>query len=272
MIQLFNDSMIQCSNLRVAMKTLAAIALISICACIQVAAQSQRATLFDFRTQTRNNPPRITAAKSKQVFGAVFPKYLTDARYCKEGVETSGAEDYLAAMRRAGQVVPAILDLASGSFTAPGENQIAYVIFVGECNASHADNFGSKRLAVFSGNKLVLNEDLDFKSGILKKTDLDANGIDELLLLGGDMNQGILIEISALVTVRNRKVVVLQDFKKVFEDSCASLAPGSERQASVIFLSPARSGQMPGFDVENYRSGCGRTRRWRFMSKGAMEF
>ncbi len=220
------------------MKTLASIALISLFTCTQVGAQSKRPIMFDFRAETRNNPPRITAATSKQVLGAVFRKYLTDARYCKEDVETSGAEDYLAAMRNAGQFAPSILDLATGSFTAPGENQIAYVISVGECNASHADNFGSKRLAIFSGNKLVLNEDLDFKSGILKKTDLDANGIDELLLLGGDMNQGILIETSALVTVRNRKVVVLQDFKKVFEDSCASLIRGSGIQASVIFLGP----------------------------------
>ena len=259
-------------SVKVAMKILASIALISLFTCTQVGAQSKRPIMFDFRAETRNNPPRITAATSKQVLSAVFRKYLTDARYCKEDVATSAAEDYLAAMRNAGQFAPSILDLATGSFTAPGENQIAYVIFVGECNASHADNFGSKRLAIFSGNKLVLNEDLDFKSGILKKTDLDANGIDELLLRGGDMNQGILIETSALVTVRNRKVVVLQDFKKVFEDSCASLIRGSERQASVIFLGPSRSGQMPAFEVENYRAGCGSTRRWRFMSKGIMEF
>lgn len=254
------------------MKTLVAIVLISICACIQVAAQPNRAKLFDFRTATRNNPPRITAATNKRVLDAVFGKYLSDARYCKEDVETAGAGDYLAAMRNAGQVVPSILDLATGSFTAAGENQIAYVISVGECDASHADNFGSKRLAVFTGNKLVLNVDLDFKSSILKKTDLDANGVDELLLLGGDMHQGILVETAALVEVRNMKLAVVQDFQKVFEDSCASLIRGSGIEASVIFLRPSRSGQMPAFQVENYRSGCGRTKRWRFMSRGVMPF
>ncbi len=255
-----------------AMKTLVSIVLISLCACIPIAAQSTRAKLFDFRTQTRNNPPRITAASSKQVLDAVFRKYLSDPRYCKADVETSGAEDYLAAMRKAGQFVPSILDTASGSFTAAGEKQIAYVISVGECDASHADNFGSKRLAVFSGNKLVLDVDLNFKSGILKKTDLDANGVDELLLLGGDMHQGILVETAALVEVRNRKLAVVQEFQKVFEDSCASLIAGSGIEASVIFLGPERSGQLPEFQVENYRSRCGRTKRWRLMSKGIMPF
>ncbi len=253
------------------MKTLLSITLISLCACIQVAAQSNRETLFDFRTQTRNNPPRITAATNKQVLDAVFRKYLSDARYCKADVEASGAEDYLAAMRRAGQVVPSILDVATGSFTAAGEKQIAYVISVGECDASHADNFGSKRLAIFSGNKLVFDADLDFKSGILKKTDLDANGVEELLLLGGDMNQGILVETAALVEVRDRKLAVVQDFQKVFEDSCASLIRGSGIDASVIFLGPRKTG-MPALQVENYRSGCGRRKRWRLISKGIMPF
>ena len=254
------------------MKTLISIILLSIFACSQVAAQADREKLFDFRSETRNNPPRITAAANKKFLSAIFPKYLSDARYCNEDVDTSGADDYLAAMRKAGQIVPAIIDLATGSFTAAGEDQMALIISVGECNASHADNFGSKRVAIFTGNRLVLDADLDFKSGILKKTDFDANGVAELLLLGGDMNQGILIETAALVTVRNRKVVVVQDFKKVFEDSCASLMRGSGIQASVIFLGAARSGQMPAFQVENYRAGCGRTKRWRFMSKGIMEF
>jgi hypothetical protein len=254
------------------MKTLVSIALISLCACIQVAAQANRTTLFDFRTQTRNNPPRITAATSKQVLDAVFRKYLSDARYCREDVEMVGTEEYLGAMREIGEIVPSIIDLATGSFTSAGQNQIAYVISVGECNASHADNFGSKRLAIFSGNKLVLNTDIDFKSGILKKTDLDSNGVDELLLLGGDMHQGILVETAALVEVRNRKLIVVQDFQKVFEDSCASLIRGSGIEASVIFLAPGRSGQIPAFQVENYRSGCGRTKRWRLMSKGIMPF
>ena len=201
------------------MKTLVLIALISISTCVQVAAQSKRSALFDFRTRTRNNPPRITAATSKKVLDALFPKYLSEPRYCKADVETSGAEDYLAAMRKAGQVVPSILDQASGAFTAPGENQIAYVISVGECEASHADNFGSKRLAIFSGNKLVLNEDLNFKSGILKTIDLDANGINELLLLGGDMHQGILVGVGFSSPFRR---LLPQPLNEFFNQLCVS--------------------------------------------------
>jgi hypothetical protein len=254
------------------MNTLISIVLVSIVASLQVVAQANRPKLFDFREEGRNNPPRITSAQSKKVLSALFPKYLTDARFCKEDVKLSGNEDYLAAMRRAGQIVPAIFDLAIGSFTAPRQDQVAYIISVGECNASHADNFGSKRLAIFAGDRLLLNVDVEFMSGILKKTDLDSNGVDELLLFGGDMNQGIIIEMAALYEVRGRKLVAIQDFKKVYENSCATLGRGSRIDASVIFLGPARLGQMPSLLIENYRAGCGRTKRWRFMSKGIMEF
>jgi hypothetical protein len=254
------------------MKKLIEVALVSIAICAPVAAQASRPKLFDFREEGRNNPPRITSAQSRKVLASIFPKYLTDARFCREDVDTTGADDYLAAMRKAGQIVPDIVDLAVGSFTAPRQQEVAYIISVGECNASHADNFGSKRLAIFAGNKLILNQDVDFKSGILKKTDLDINGVDELLLLGGDMNQGILIETAGFYEVRNRKLVAIQDFQKVFEDSCASLIRGSGIEASVIFLGPARVGQMPALQVENYRTGCGRTKRWRLISKGPMPF
>lgn len=253
------------------MKDLTAIAVFLVLVCTQIAAQS-RQKLFDFRQAARNNPPRITAAMSRKVLSAVFPKYLNDEAECKEDVDTSGSEDYLAAMRKAGQIVPSILDVATGSFTAAGQNQIAYLISVGECHASHADNFGSKRLAIFAGNKLVLDLDLNFKSGILKKTDLNLNGVDELLMLGGDMHQGILVETAALSELQGGKLVVLQDFEKVFEDSCASLISGSGIEASVVFVEPARSGQMPAFEVENYRSRCGRTKRWRLISKGINRF
>lgn len=254
------------------MKKLVLLVLVLIVVCLEVAAQSGRATLFDFRSKTRHNPPRITAAASRRVLSAVFPKYLSDARYCKEDVDSGGAEDYLAAMRKAGQIVPSILDVAFGSFTAAGQDQMAYVISVAECNASHADNFGSKRLAIFSGNRLVLNVDAEFKSGILKKTDLDGNGIEELLLFGGDMHQGILEETAALYEVRGRKLVVVKDFQNVFADSCASLMRGSGIEASVIFLSPGTRGQMPAFQVENYRAGCGRKKQWRLVSRGVRRF
>ena len=65
------------------------------------------------------------------------------------------------------------VDMAQGSFTGRACQETAYVISVSECNASHAQNFGTKRVAIFAGQRLVADMDVNFKSGIVRKTDLE---------------------------------------------------------------------------------------------------
>lgn len=223
----------------------------------------QPRVLFDFRAERAYKAPRITLATQRAVLGKVFRRYLTDSNRCNPNLIGSAGSDHLSAARRAGQIVPSIAEVATGSFTAPGQNQTAYVIFVNECNATHADNFGSKRVAIFSGPQLVADLDVDFRGNILLKTDLDSDGVDELLMSSGDMNQGTLIEIASLVSFQNGRLRVIQDFGTVVEDSCAALSPHSSARASVISIGGAAPGGMPKLKVDNYESRCGRVKRWR---------
>lgn len=165
-------------------------------------------------------------------------------------------------------MVPSVAEMVTGSFTAPGRNETAYVIFVNECNASHADNYGSKRVAIFSGQQLVADIDADFKGSFVRKTDLDGDGVDELLMLGGDMNQGTLVEIASLVEFRNGRKRVIEDFGTVVENSCASGFPGSSSKASLITFSDSEPGKMPKLRIENYESSCRNVKRWRLVSTG----
>src|SRR6476659_6570172 len=87
--------------------------------------KKEKQTLFDFRTSDVRSSPKITKAAERAVLTKVFRKYLTDANRCKQGFDGSDAGDPLAAARNAGQIVPSISDMATGSFTAAGENQIA---------------------------------------------------------------------------------------------------------------------------------------------------
>jgi len=223
--------------------------------------QPPRQVFYDFRNEPAAQPQKISPAVERDVLSKVFRRYLVNPNRCK--ADFDAGEEYLAGARRAGQIVPDVVQVETGSFTAAGQTETAYLIFVNECNASHADNFGSKRLAIFSGPRMVAEMDVDFKSSIVLKTDLDKDGIDELLMTSGDMHQGEVVEMAALVSFQNGRMRVIQDFGSVVEDDCASLRPGSAAKAKVLYLANAAPGQMPRITVNHFAAGCGKVRRWR---------
>lgn len=234
------------------------------------AMQKNRQVLFDFRNDHLTKSQRIPVATQRMVLSKVFRKYLSDENKCRNDFQPSG-DNYLASARNAGQIVPSIGDVVTGSFTAPGQSETAYVIWVSECGATHADNYGSKRVAIFSGQKLVADVDADFNGNILRKTDLDMDGVNELLMSAGDMAQGTVIEAAELVEFRNGRRRVIEDFGTVVEDTCGSGFPGATSKASVLSFSNVELGKMPKVRIDNYVASCKNTKRWRFLSTGKMQ-
>lgn len=231
-----------------------------------------RQVLHDFRVNNTTQPPKISNALQRSVLSKVFRKYLSDAQKCNPQFDASGSDNYLAAARRAGQIAPSIIDSITGSFTAAGQTQTAYLISVSECGASHADNFGSDRVAIFAAQQLIADLDVDFRSSFISKTDLNGDGIDELLMTSSYMNQGTLTESAALLSFENGRLHVLQDFETVTEDSCGSGFPGSSARVSVISISTpaAPPGKMPKLQQDNYVATCRNVKKWRFLSSGKM--
>jgi hypothetical protein len=253
------------------MKTILFLVLVvSLAAAQKPAVQKNRQVLMDFRPERNDAPATIPAATQRTVLSKVFRKYLTDESKCNAQFDASDGADALAAARKAGEIVPSINEMITGSFTAAGQSQTLYVISVRECNASHADNFGTNRVAIFSGQQLVADLDADFKSDIARKTDLNSDGIDELLMTSSYMGQGTLIEMASLFSFQNRRLQVIREFGKVVENSCASGIPRSNSKASVLYISESTPGEMPKLTMDNYATSCSKTRRWRFVSTGEM--
>jgi len=234
-------------------------------------AKKPRPVLFDFRIDRRSVPAKIPVATQRTVLAKVFRKYLTDESKCNNQFDASGDSDPLRAARKAGQIVPAIVDLAQGSFTAAGTAETLYVISVSECNASHAENFGTKRIAIFAGEKLVADMDADFMSSIVRKTDLNGDGIDELLMTSGDMSQGTVTEIATFADFQKGRRRVIEELGTVILDECPSEMAGSSSKAAVVSITAAAAGQMPRLHIDNYESRCRKPIRWRFVSTGKMQ-
>ena len=233
--------------------------------------QTGRQVLLDFRKERQTPPPKISAATERNVLSKMFRRYLTDQSRCNQNFDAGNNSDHLAAARKAGEIVPSIFDIATGSFTAAGQQQTLYLVSVSECNASHADAFGTKRVAIFNGQQLVADLDVNFKDNVEIKTDLDGDGIDELLLSSADTHQGVVEQMATLLSFKNRNVQVVHDFGLVVEDACASLMPGSASKASVLYATAGAPGTMPTFTMENYQTGCNRAKRWRLISRGKMQ-
>ncbi len=246
------------------------LAMVSVAVAQQPGMKKGRQVLVDFRADQKTSAAKIPATTERMILSKLFRRFLTDANQCNPRFEPSG-DDPLAAARKAGQIVPSIMEMATGSFTAAGQVQTAYVIFVSECNASHADNFGTRRVAIFAGQQLVADVDSDFMQNIVRKTDLDGDGVNELLMTSGYMGQGTLTEMATLVSFPNGRRRVIHEFGSVVEDSCASGFPGSTSDASVLYMSDFVPGSMPKLTQENYTSSCRRAKRWKLVSTGKKE-
>lgn len=106
---------------------------------------------------------------------------------------------------------------------------------------------------------------------IVRKTDLNGDGIDELLMISGDMAQGTLVEMATLVSFQNGQRSVLQEFGTVLEDDCGSGRPGSTSKASVLYVPAVARGTMPKLIQNNFVASCRNAKRWRFVSTGMMQ-
>src|SRR5258707_6075189 len=85
------------------------------------AAPKPKETLFDFRPNRTSAPAKIPLTTQSNVLSKVFRKYLTAEAKCNPKFDASSSSDPLKAARNAGQIVPVIVDMATGSFTAPGQ-------------------------------------------------------------------------------------------------------------------------------------------------------
>lgn len=201
----------------------------------------------------RPNDPRLVEkigkAEEQQLLRKVFPKFLSDPGQC------SGASTSLQDARARGDIVSRVLSVATGSFTATNATQKLYLVFVGECGATHADNFGSNMLVVTEANAVRARISIAGGTSIYSLVDLEGDGRSEVVLTSGFANQGGLVEAASLVRVEPSGLVTLRDFGEVMESNCASIDDTKASEVSVI-RALTKVGSSPEFRVEKRTERC----------------
>jgi|SRR5208283_229717 len=238
------------------------IALLLLCGVTSLSAeQSSTRILFDFRTDSHPGPVKrgslIPLKTQREILSTLFPKYLNNEDACKpENAQQPSDNATLQAQRENGQIVPSIDTFLDGSFTAPRTRQTAYFIKVGECFASTSSYWGTYRLAIFEGSRLVANVSPQVgthgdwqANGIATAADVNNDGMDELLLVAIAFGMGEVEEKAGLVSLRSGKLETIRGFDSVYDNPCASQNP-DRVTASVIAYSSTH------LFVDEYEAPC----------------
>ena len=203
--------------------------------------------LYDFRNYVPVKP-KLAPGEERRLLSRLFPKYLKGKQRCDESAEFTKSEEDV----EAGQFRPEVESVARGAFTKAGLQESAYLIGMWEC---HVARFWTYRLVVLSENKIVFNQEAPADL-IRKVTDLDGDGLQEMLLEGGGTGTGITETNARLVSLSQGRLQVLKDFHEVSVDSCAGGGPKDSILAAVITYQPKGAGVLPEFKAVPYEAKC----------------
>lgn len=226
--------------------------------------------LFDFRdTDADTDTPQLGAQEESTVFNAIFGARRSARDDSFNDCKDEERAKCLTADRAAGRIEPEVLTKVSGSFTQPSAQEVAYLIAVHEEHAAHVDNYGTKRLAIFDGQRLVVNVDIGDYWEILKTYDLNRDGTQDLLLAGSYSQMDVTVKWAKLIDLRGGKPTVVKDFDKVYLDGCASDYQDVKVFGTLILYTPAAPGAFPlCFRQDVYRSACGDEVNWKYLVNG----
>ncbi|HBL12669.1 MAG TPA: hypothetical protein DD379_14970 [Cyanobacteria bacterium UBA11162] len=195
---------------------------------------AQTETLLDYRTEDFNfeSSPQLSATTENVVISQVVRS--TD-KACFDNLS------------------PTVIDYAIGSFTDPQEDQVVYLVDLGD--SCHHGYTGTIRIAVASSGKVVTYGDVTGYSTIQQITDVNGDGINEIILERNWAEQGYSGTYAKLIEIKPKGLLTLNDFEKVYEDNLSSINPNLYKIASVISVNQGSQGQTV-FTRKNYIARC----------------
>lgn len=197
-------------------------------------------------------PPEIAAQKSvpsalsAAVLRGLFPKILPGVDRCPEEAGTPEQA------RAQGWIVPRVSGRSEGAFSRAGAAEQVLGVLVGECGATHAEGWGSRRLVLWADDKV--QRDVALPGRLAGAADLDGDGRLELLLERGGTGQGVTTVNLAVARLEPQGLATLAELGVVYEGSCGAQKPEGEEVSliSAVF----REGVPLDFELRKERRPC----------------
>lgn len=160
-----------------------------------------------------------------------------------------------------------ITSRVSGAFSKANAKETLYFVtgckdgekFLSNATCGHAGWNTDGRIAIFDDTTPVTKIETALGYGILKVTDVNGDGINEILSTSGYAQSGIQFEVLSLGHIANGK---FEDIKTLrgYIDNCAygdtlSTDKKQARALAVNYL-PSRDGKMPEFKEEYFQGQC----------------
>jgi hypothetical protein len=207
----------------------------------------QREILWDFR-KTDDSRQTFSKAETKVVFS-----YLFGSSWDRDLEITSRV---------------------NGAFTGPNANETLYYVggcdegqgFVSTSNCAHASWWNAGKIAIYNGQTPVMKIDAPLGYIVAKVSDVNSDGINEILSLSGYSNSGATETGASLGQIKNGKYRNIYSITG-YSDYCdGGESSKPVAKAAVVSYLPATNGKMPAFTEEYFQNQC-RDTPWKKITK-----
>lgn len=206
--------------------------------------------LYDSASFDLDKPPASLSTREQALVRAVYAQYLAS--------DVCSTDEVRLEPKAAGSKADAgqLSDVLAGSFSGKGRQQKLVLFFAGHCGQMgfHAENWGQRLLILLEKGR-VLNVFIDEQTSLLRKVDVDADGLDEIVAWGGWTGAGGSYSWVRLLTLAGGVRLNLGDFTELDVDSCAMDPETSRHESTVLYRFEPKTGSIC-FSIAEREEAC----------------
>lgn len=144
---------------------------------------------------------------------------------------------------------------ADGSFTRAGADETVRIELPGAPLARPGPGPATATLVVTADGETRARTELGGAGYLIAGTvDMEGDGVDEIIVFGSDMQQGVETGWATIVALEDGVFRPVERFDRVWQDSCTRGGETAMRRGKTIHLD--RSSPEPGFRTEGFSEAC----------------